>query len=534
MIEQDDELMHTGGAPRTELRPVPHLVAGMEWPTLYARAQGILPEAFRTDGHVLNLIEGEWGHFGHGRHATSPIDGSTLALFPMIDLETALHAVQFAAREHAAWSRTPLDERKRRVADCLAQLREHQDLLASLLVWEIGKPYSSAITSVERCISGVEWYLEEIDEMLVGRTPLGVVSNIASWNYPLSVLVHALLVQALAGNAVIAKTPSDGGLCSLTLALGLARRCGLPVSLVSGSGGHLSDALVRNEYVACLAFVGGKSNGRDIAASLYDHDKRYMLEMEGVNAYGVWEFSDWPTLEAQIRKGFEYGKQRCTAYARYVVQRKLFPRFLEMYLPTLASVKVGHPLLATGSREEMPSVDFGPLINAKTVEQLRVMYSEAIGKGAISVFEGTLDESLFFPEQDISTYLPPAALMNVPRSSALYHREPFGPIDTIVIADTTDELVAEMNVSNGSLVASIACDDPVAGKRIASELRAFKVGINRARSRGDRAEAFGGIGESWKGCFVGGKYLVQSVTQGPPGERLYGNFSDHTLLPESR
>ena len=103
-----------------------------------------------------------------------------------------------------------------------------------------------------------------------------------------------------------------------------------------------------------------------------------------------------------------------------------------------------------------------------------------------------------------------------------------------MIADTTDELVAEMNVSNGSLVASIACDDAATSKQIARELRSFKVGINRVRSRGDRAEPFGGIGESWKGSFVGGEYVVQSVTEGPAGERLYGNFPDHTLLPESR
>lgn len=534
MIEQGVPSTRADDSTRAEVRPIPQIVQGMEWAALYAEAQTILPDAFRSDGHVLNLIEGAWGHAGHGRHAISPVDGTNLALFPMIDLDTALHAVRFAAGEHETWSSVPLDERKRRVADCLAELRTHQHLLASLLVWEIGKPYGSAKTSVERCISGLDWYLEHIDEMLQGRSPLGVVSNIASWNYPLSVLVHAVLVQSLAGNAVIAKTPSDGGLCALTLALGIARRCGLPISMVSGSGGQLSDALVRNEYVACLAFVGGKSNGRDIAASLYDHDKRYMLEMEGVNAYGVWEFSDWSNLEQQIKKGFDYGKQRCTAYARYVVQRELFPKFLEMYLPTLASLRVGNPLLAGPERGDLPALDFGPLISAKTVEQLRVMYSEAIGKGAISLFEGSLDESLFFPEQDISTYLAPAALMNVPRSSALYHREPFGPIDTIVIADTTEELVAEMNVSNGSLVASIACDDPAISQRIVGELRAFKIGINRVRSRGDKAEPFGGIGESWKGCFVGGEYLVQAVTEGPAGERLFGNFPDHTLLPESR
>jgi hypothetical protein len=63
-------------------------------------------------------------------------------------------------------------------------------------------------------------------------------------------------------------------------------------------------------------------------------------------------------------------------------------------------------------------------------------------------------------------------------------------------------------------------------------LRAFKVGINVVRSRGDREESFGGVGQSWKGGFVGGRYLVLSVTQGESGEKIYGNFPDYTQLPD--
>ena len=110
------------------------------------------------------------------------------------------------------------------------------------------------------------WYVDGVEEMLGARAPLGVVSNIASWNYPYSVLVHAVLVQALCGNAVVAKTPTDGGLYALTVGFALARRAGLPVTLVSGSGGELGPALVRGDGVDCLAFVGGRSSGRAVAA----------------------------------------------------------------------------------------------------------------------------------------------------------------------------------------------------------------------------------------------------------------------------
>src|SRR5919202_5681593 len=215
------------------------ILAGTWWPTLYSRVQSLLPEGFCAHGQILNLLEGEWGHPGRGRRSLSPCDATPLCTFPMVDLETARRAVRFAAAEHMCWTRVDLDERCQRTATCVAELRQHRELLASLLVWEIGKPYQQALVSVDRCLGGVEWYIAEIETMLAQRRPLGVISNIASWNYPLSVLVHAMLVQALAGNAVIAKTPSDGGLCALTLALGIARRCGLPVSLVSGSGGQL-------------------------------------------------------------------------------------------------------------------------------------------------------------------------------------------------------------------------------------------------------------------------------------------------------
>jgi acyl-CoA reductase-like NAD-dependent aldehyde dehydrogenase len=509
------------------------ILPGAQWSTLLAEVQSLLPESFEN-GHVLNLVGGEWKLPGHGKHYLSPVDGSELGFYPMIGLEDARDAVHFSAREFHEWEFVDLDERKRRVGEALQDLRRHQELLARLLVWEIGKPLAQARVSVERCIEGVEWYIENIERLLGVREPLGVISNIASWNYPLSVLVHAVLVQVLCGNSVIAKTPSDGGVYALTLSFAIMRRAGLPVSLLSGSGGQLSEALVRNDEIACLSFVGGKTNGRDIAASLYDKGKRYMLEMEGVNAYGVWNFSDWDSLASQVKKGFEYGKQRCTAYARWVVQRDLLPEFLEMYLPVLQSLKFGHPLLVNAPQNDAPNLDFGPLINAKKIEELRVMYSEAIGGGAIPIYEGRFDEAMFFPDQDIAAYLPPLSLLNIPKNCRLYHNEPFGPMDSIMVVDRVEELINEMNVSNGSLVASIACDDAAQAKTIAEEVRAFKVGLNKVRSRGDKEEVFGGIGQSWKGCFVGGRYLVEAVTQGAPGEKLYGNFAVTRLLPEQR
>ena len=80
-------------------------------------------------------------------------------------------------------------------------------------------------------------------------------------------------------------------------------------------------------------------------------------------------------------------------------------------------------------------------------------------------------------------------------------------------------------------MASLACDDNDLATRLARDVHAFKVGINQPRSRGDREEPFGGRGASWKGAFVGGELLVHAVTEGPPGEVLYGNFPDYSRYP---
>jgi acyl-CoA reductase-like NAD-dependent aldehyde dehydrogenase len=513
------------------------LAPGTAWIETLNRAVSAAPEAF-TDDRLHNLIEGVWVDSGTPSTLRTPVDGTVLAQLPRLDAEAAQRAVLASAAEHRTWAATPLEARRERVVAALDELTAHRDLLAMLLVWEIGKPWRLACADVDRALSGVRWYVEEIDRQISGREPLsGPVSNIASWNYPMSVLVHAELVQLLAGNAVIAKTPSQGGAVCLTLAHAIMRRAGLPVTLLSGSGEELSEVLVRAPEIGAVAFVGGRSNGGKVAAALLDTDKRHMIEQEGLNAWGVWEFSQWDALAGHLRKGFEYGKQRCTAYPRFVVQRELVDKFLDVYLPVVKSIRFGHPL-AVGiaddldAEQPLPELDFGPLISAAKAEELHRKVEEAIRAGAIPLHRGDLSDAVgFLDGQDTSAYVAPTALLAPPGRSRLMHAEPFGPVDTIVVVDTEDELLAAMNASNGALVASIACDNEDLATKLAKDLHAFKVGINKPRSRGDREEPFGGRGASWKGAFVGGDLLVQAVTVGEPDERLYGNFPEYSSYP---
>ncbi|MET9554707.1 aldehyde dehydrogenase family protein [Streptomyces sp. NPDC006645] len=513
------------------MAPTLILKPGTAWSDAWQQCLAVAPEAFRDD-HVLNLWSASWQDGGRTLPATTPVDGSPIVGPPRLDADAAQRAVRASLDQHRAWRHIPPAERRARVGATLDALTEHRELLALLLVWEIGKPWRLAQADVDRAIDGVRWYVDGVEPMLDGRSPLpGPVSNIASWNYPMSVLVHAMLVQALAGNAVIAKAPTDGGVACLTLASALAAREGLPITLVSGSGGQLSEALVRSPEIGCVSFVGGRDTGARIATTVADLGKRHILEQEGLNTWGVWNHTDWDALTAVIPKLFDYGKQRCTAYPRFVVQRSLFADFLAAYLPAVRSIRIGHPLAVEHPDDPLPELDFGPLINAAKVKELDDQVAEAIDRGAVPIHHGSLADGRFLPGQDTSAYLAPVTLLGPPPSSPLHHAEPFGPVDTIVLVDTEAELLAAMNASNGALVATLATDDPQTYARLSPQIRAFKVGHGRPRSRGDRDELFGGFGHSWRGAFVGGELLVKAVTNGPDGERPPGNFPDYHLMP---
>ena len=505
------------------------LKAGTDFQSIFAKARSVAPEAF-DETSIRNLIGGNWQVLGTTISHHSPVDNSEIIGPSMLNLSETEEAVRQAVLMDKDWTKVPLDERKAKVSHAIELLKANRDVIAQFLIWEIGKPWKLACADVDRCIEGVEWYLGQIDRQMEGRTPLnGPVSNIASWNYPLSVLVHAELVQLLAGNAVISKTPSQGGFHALTLCHALMAQAGLPVTLVSGSGAELAPALVSSPDLGALAFVGGRNNGRAAASSLKSLDKRHILEQEGLNSWGIWNYSNWDELSAHLTKGFEYAKQRCTAYPRYVVQRELFPQFLDMYLGVVKGLRFGHPLAVDDPNDDYPDLHFGPLIGAKKASELDKAFKEAVDRGGVPLYEGNLTQGKFLDGQDTSAYVAPRTLLEPPKSWSIHHSEPFGPLDSVVLADSEAELIAAMNVSNGNLVSSVATDDLGFAERVREESQAFKFGINVPRSRGDKAEVFGGRGASWRGCFVGGDLLVQAVTEGEG--ILFGNFSDGSRYP---
>ena len=188
------------------------------------------------------------------------------------------------------------------------------------------------------------------------------------------------------------------------------KRAGLPVTLLSGVGAaarRRADPLRGDRR---LAFVGGRANGRKAATSLADTGKRHFLEQEGLNAWGIWDFTQWDELAAHLKKGFEYAKQRCTAYPRYVVQRELFPD-VPRDVPAGGARACGSATRSPSRAPTttLPELDFGPVIHAAKAAELRAQYDEAVAGGGIPLYRGVARrDGRFLDGQDTSAYVAPA------------------------------------------------------------------------------------------------------------------------------
>lgn len=146
-------------APTLTLKP------GTAWHDAWNRCLTTAPEAF-ADDRTRNLWSGTWHQDGRTLPATSPIDGTPLTGPPRLDAPAARQAVRASLDQHRAWRHITLPERRARVSATLDALTEHRELLALLLVWEIGKPWRLAQADVDRAIDGVRWYVDHSDRLL--------------------------------------------------------------------------------------------------------------------------------------------------------------------------------------------------------------------------------------------------------------------------------------------------------------------------------------------------------------------------------
>ncbi len=428
-----------------------------------------------------------------------------------VSVEQAQEAARRAASAAPGWAATPLADRAEileRAADIM-QARLHP--LLSLTMREAGKSLPNAIAEVREAIDFLRYYAERARATLsTQHVPLGPVTCISPWNFPLAIFAGQIAAALVAGNPVLAKPAEE---TPLIAAQGIAifHEAGIPqevLQLLPGDG-SIGAALVAAPETAAVMFTGSTEVARLIQAELAKRTSArgrpipLIAETGGQNAMIV----DSSALAEQvvgdvIASAFDSAGQRCSALRILCLQEEIADRTLTMLKGALRELSIG--------RTDRLSVDIGPVITAEAkagIEQ-HIDHMRSIGRYI---------EQLPMPEETgHGTFVSPTIIEI--DSIADLKREVFGPVLHVIRyrRSALERLIEDINATGYGLTFGLhtRIDETVA--QVTSRVKAGNLYINRnVIGAVVGVQPFGGRGLSGTGPKAGGPLYLGRLVEGP-------------------
>ena len=454
-------------------------------------------------------------HPGAARHATlAPFDGQPLAEVPFSTVEDVDMAFDTARGAQARWAATPVVERKRAVLQFHDLLLSHRDEGLDLIQWETGKTRMDALKELLGVCTVARHYARDARRLLgsqrklgffplltkvsVEHHPVGVVGDIAPWNYPLYLAAADAIPALMAGNAVVLKPDHQTSLTALW-AVDLMHRAGIPrrvLQVVLGYGPELGPEITeRADY---MMFTGSSAVGAQIAGRCGERLIGCSMELGGKNPMIVLEDADpGRAAEIAIRACFDNAGQLCVGIERIYVLAGAYDAFMDRFLARIGGLRM-HASVGWGT-------DYGSLISAEQLARTTAAVDDAVAKGATIITGG-------HPLPDIGPfYYAPTLLTGVTEDMVCFGAETFGPVVAVQRVDSEQEAISLANDSPYGLNASVLTEDDGRGERIARQLRTGTVNVNEAYEAtfGSVRAPMGGRGLSGLGRRNGDHGLVR-------------------------
>ena len=431
-------------------------------------------------------IGGSWVTASETRPVINPADESVIAEVPEADAGHVGRALEAAKTAQRAWARKTGPERGavlRAVADGSRSRREE---FARLVVAEQGKTITEARGEVgdaaagffdyyatfERAQVGTMFAPDEPNEQLsVKSVPYGVVVGIIPWNYPAALFARKIAPAIMAGNTIVLKPHEDTPLSALALA-GVLEEAGVPpgvVSVVTGAGRTVGDALVRHPITRMVSMTGSVRGGREILAAAAENITPVSLELGGKAPFIVLEDADIvAAVENAVDARFWNCGQVCTCNERTYVQRGVYDEFVERFVEAASSLRMGDP-----TRED---VQMGPKVNEPERDKVEALVRGAVEQGAEVVLGGGRPEG---EEFERGYWFEPTVLTGTTNDMDIVQREVFGPVLPIQPFDDFDEAVGLANDSPYGLTAYVFTSDLHRAMRAIDDIDFGEIYVNK-------------------------------------------------------
>jgi betaine-aldehyde dehydrogenase len=416
------------------------------------------------------FIAGAWCSASDGsvRQIRSPHDGALIATVPEATVTDALSAIGSARTSFDEGSFTSWSVSKRaalvdRVADLLERDAEAIALAES---GDTGKRLVEARYDVSDVVAVFRYYAklgadfhgrrvevgrDEIESEIVYE-PVGVVSLIGPWNYPLLQASWKVAPALVAGCSFILK-PSELTPSSAIHLIRILDEVGLPkgvANLILGSGAVVGSALTSDPRVDMVSFTGGLVTGKKImnaaSATVKDLDA---------------------AVDNAVTAGFLHSGQVCSAGTRLLVQREIHDRAVSMIVDRARAIRLGGP--------NDPDASTGPLISQAHRTKVETYIASAVAEGAKLLVGGTRPSDA---ELSRGWYLEPTVLDDCRTEMNCVQDESFGPVITVEVFDDEAEAIRLGNDTIYGLSGAVWTSDSQRAQRVARALRHGTIWIN--------------------------------------------------------
>ena len=455
---------------------------------------------------LMNYIGGRWeaATATESLAVRNPATGEVITTAPLSGASDVGRAVQAASQALAPWRRTPPGDRIQPLFKFKALLDTHFTEVARLITQECGKTLAEAEGELRRGIENVEVAtgipslmlgsnLEDIasgiDELMI-RQPVGVVGVITPFNFPGMIPLWFLPYAIGCGNTVVLK-PSEKTPTTMARVLQLMETAGFPagvVNLVHG-GKDAVDALLDHPDVRAISFVGSTPVARYIYGRAAANGKRVQCQGGAKNPVVVLPDADMDmTTRIVADSAFGCAGQRCLASSVVITVAEAGKTFPQQISDAASARKVGYGL--------EQGVEMGPVISAESRDRVEGLIGKGIAEGARALVDGRRAAVAGY---ESGNFVRPTVLADVHPGSEIAQTEIFGPVLSVMSADSVE---AAIDIVNRSAFGNMACLFTSSGssaRQFRYETRVGNVGINVGVAAPMAYFPFSG----WKDSFFG-------------------------------
>ncbi|HFQ93653.1 MAG TPA: CoA-acylating methylmalonate-semialdehyde dehydrogenase [Anaerolineae bacterium] len=470
---------------------------------------------------LQNYINGSWRPSGAADYldVINPATGETLGRAPLSPAAEVEEAAQAAAEAFVSWRRVPPPDRIQYLFKLKDLLEEHFEDISRTITLECGKTIGESRGEMRRAIENVEVacgiptlmqgdILEDIargiDEMMI-RQPLGVTAIISPFNFPGMIPFWFMPYAIATGNTVIVK-PSEKVPLTMERVFRLLEALDLPpgvVNLVNGAK-ETVDAILDHPAIKAVSFVGSTAVAKYIYARGTANGKRVQAQGGAKNPIIILPDADMEmTTRIVADSAFGCAGQRCLAASIAVTVGEAQNTFTEFIADAAVNRVVGNGL------EE--GVQMGPVINQASRQRIEGLIQKGVDEGATLLVDGRHPA---IPGLENGSFVRPTILQNVNPEGEIARTEIFGPVLSLIHAQTVDEAIRFVNSGQYGNMACLFTSSGAAARKFRYEAEAGNIGINIGVAAPMAFFPFSGWKESFFGTLHGqGKHAVEFYTQ---------------------